>query len=81
MTEASYEWIAFLNADDAWSTTHLSELLNIVKDFPDSSIVSTKILEVEDSKKAPVFDASIQSNICMINYFYEAARNIAIVHL
>lgn len=80
MTEASYEWIAFLDADDAWSTTHLSELLNIIKDFPDSGMVSTKILEVEDSNKAPVFDASIQSNIRIINYFYEAARNIAIVH-
>lgn len=80
MIEASYEWIAFLDADDAWSKTHLSELLNIIKDFPESGMVSAKILEVEDSNKLPMLDSSIQANIRKVNYFYEAAQSISIVN-
>ena len=43
-------------------------------------MVSTKILEVEDSKQHSIFDPNIQSDIRVINYFYEASQNISIVN-
>lgn len=74
ITESKYEWIAFLDADDAWSEDHLSELSNIVRTFPDSHMVSTRTLQVKDSNKLPISTNTKFSNIRSIDYFYESSK-------
>jgi len=80
MTESHYKWIALLDADDAWSTNHLSELFNIIKEFPDSGIVSTKILELQDGKELSAVDEYKSSSIRSVNYFFEASKKISVIH-
>lgn len=72
--ESKYEWIAFLDADDAWSKDHLSELSKIVRTFPDSHMVSTRTLQVKDSNKVPIIKNTNFSNIRSIDYFYESSK-------
>ncbi len=31
---AKFQWIAFLDADDVWETTHLSELISAINSYP-----------------------------------------------
>lgn len=78
--ESKYEWIAFLDADDAWFKGHLKELSNIIKLFPNSRMVSAKVLQIKDSKKLPIIKDTNLSNIRSIDYFYECSRQTDILH-
>lgn len=80
IVESKHEWIAFLDADDAWDKQHLKELSVIIEKFPDSGMVSTRIMEVKDSKKSSIAKDNNVSNIRSIDYFYEASNITNIVH-
>lgn len=78
--ESKYEWIAFLDADDSWSKEHLMELFNIINIFPKSRMVSTRVLQVYDSKKLPITNNASLSNIRSIDYFYESSKEGSVIH-
>ena len=78
--ESKYEWTAFLDADDAWSKDHLSELCNIIRNFPNSRMVSTRVLQIKDSKKLPIIKDTNLSNIRSIDYFHESSKGADIIH-
>lgn len=78
--ESKYRWIAFLDADDAWSNDHLSELSNVIRAFPDSRMVSTRVLQINDSKELLVIKDTKLSNIRSIDYFYESSKRADTIH-
>lgn len=80
MSEAKYEWIAFLDADDAWSSFHLSELDKIINAYPLSKMVSTKVLQLDTSISITDIEKNTASVIRVADYFEEAAKDIAIIH-
>jgi succinoglycan biosynthesis protein ExoO len=46
ISKAKYEWIAFLDADDEWTPTKLSDMCNLSKKFPDCEFLSSAWIEV-----------------------------------
>ena len=77
---SKYQWIALLDADDMWKSNHLNELSKIIESYPLSGMVSTKVcLKNTDSKVLSV-DSSLGSNIKSIDYFYEASKDLTVIH-
>ncbi|MDU9048397.1 MAG: glycosyltransferase [Candidatus Electrothrix sp. Rat3] len=81
MQHAEGQWIAFLDADDAWMPEHLSELRRVTEAFPSAGLISTRCVEsatadlsVADKQK------SVPSSIRSVDYFYEASKNIGFVN-
>jgi len=79
MTEAKYDWIALLDADDAWSIHHLNELAEIIDAFPSTGMVSNKIIYVDTNQKPTATNEDESGNIRLIDYFLEAAKDVTIV--
>ena len=50
--ESTSEYIAFLDADDAWKDDHLSTLAKLIGDFPDAGLYCTGYRFVESTGKA-----------------------------
>lgn len=48
--QATYSWIALLDADDFWDRTYLKQSMKIVKRFPEIKIVATNYYKVFSSK-------------------------------
>jgi glycosyltransferase involved in cell wall biosynthesis len=48
---AKYNWIAFLDADDAWEKDNLLELQKLILEFPDAGLVSNSYKIVETNGK------------------------------
>lgn len=78
---AKFEWIAFLDADDFWSPAHLNELYKIIQSHPSSRMVSTQniIINVND-QPYPLVDENANFKIREIDYFFEAAKKLTVVH-
>lgn len=52
MTEAKYDYLAFIDADDEWEPDHLATLARLIKNYPECRIYSTcYMLQIND--KAP----------------------------
>lgn len=77
---STQNWIAFLDADDAWLNEHLSELYKLIKFYSEVGMVSTRIREVLDSNE--VLDLTPVKKGCFrrINYFHEASKYISIIN-
>lgn len=74
---AKYSWVAFLDADDMWLPSHLTELEKIIKKIPDASMVATKSFETQ--KDLPKYNK--ENNIIKeIDYFKLASKKIGIIH-
>lgn len=73
MIEAKYDWIAFLDADDAWSSDHLNELANIINISPSVGMVANNFLQIDTKLKPPITNGV--SNIRLVDYFLEASKN------
>lgn len=80
ITEASGEWIAFLDADDVWRNDHLQELKNLIAEFGDAGIVSTRSLEVDTANVSvePAHGRSWKRK--RIDYFRQAAVSKGVLH-
>ncbi|NHE55630.1 glycosyltransferase family A protein [Cyclobacterium plantarum] len=50
ISKAKFDWIAFLDADDAWKPNHLATFSDLIDSKPDISIVSTSWTDVFDGK-------------------------------
>ncbi|AVH49942.1 glycosyltransferase family 2 protein [Acinetobacter sp. SWBY1] len=77
---ANREWIAFLDADDAWLPDHLDELSNIINKHPNAKMLSTSCAQIEDSNEKFNVKNSLNSHIREIDYFYEASIKIGIIN-
>lgn len=73
MTEAKYNWIALLDADDAWSNDHLNELTNIINTYPSVGMVANDFLQINTDLNPPKVNEG--SNIRLVDYFLEASKN------
>lgn len=70
--EASYDWIAFLDADDLWEVNHLEEINKMMALFPDEKIYVTSF---EYSDGRVMFKHTRQTPIFKVeNYFKEAVK-------
>lgn len=79
ISNASFEWIAFLDGDDVWSPNHLSELKRIIELFPSSGLISTQHSKFDRSSELVFKLKTHDSHIRSINYFAEAAKSPSIV--
>lgn len=79
MTKAKYDWIALLDADDAWSINHLKELDKIISTCPSVGMVASKFLAINTSLKPPTMNEEEPNNIRFIDYFLEASKDIGII--
>lgn len=70
---ARSDWIAFLDADDAWSPTHLAELARIAERFPAADLLSTRWMRVREGEPWPAWPAGSTPELRRIDYFREAA--------
>lgn len=84
ITQAKYEWIAFLDGDDLWESNHLEEIVKMMKVFPENKIYVTSF---EFSDKRKMFKHERNNPIFKIdNYFKEAIKenllwtSIVVVH-
>lgn len=76
ITQAKYEWIAFLDGDDLWENNHLEEIMNMMEIYPDEKVFVTSF---EYSDKRKIFKHDRNSCIFIIdNYFKEAVDEILI---
>ncbi|MGP5296018.1 glycosyltransferase family 2 protein [Psychrobacter faecalis] len=70
--EASYDWIAFLDADDLWEVNHLEEINKMMALFPNEKIYVTSF---EYSDGRAMFKHARQTPVFKIeNYFKEAVK-------
>lgn len=74
---AKYNYIAFLDADDWWEPTYLSEMKNLIDAFPEAGIfgcgyrlVKNGVGRIADVAVEPAF------SVGLINYFEVYARNL-----
>lgn len=79
ISNASFEWIAFLDGDDLWSPNHLSELKKIIKLFPSSGLISTQHSKSYDESELYTRSEVCKSHIKSIDYFSEAAKKPSII--
>ena len=79
IADASYDRVAFLDADDWWRPTHLAELDTIASARPDAGIVATRVRQVRGAVGADAENDGPR-HIREIDYFDEAAADILIVH-
>mgnify|MGYP000879903501 CR=1 FL=1 len=74
--EAKYDWIAFLDADDLWTTEHLQEIIIMMQKFPEEKVFATSF---QFSDKRTMFKHPRREPIFKIdNYFKEATKEILI---
>ncbi|HSV43099.1 MAG TPA: glycosyltransferase family A protein [Candidatus Bathyarchaeia archaeon] len=49
--EAAFDYIAFLDADDSWEPGFLTEILNLIRKYPDCGIYATSFQRIISSSK------------------------------
>jgi len=77
MQAATSPWIAFLDADDIWLPNHLNEVRALSKQFPTAELLSTGHTRWTAGEALPRVASTSQRQL--IDYFYEASKNISIV--
>ena len=69
-------WLALLDADDAWLSDHLSELVRVATAFPEAGMISCAGCEVVASNVQRVIaDHPSEGLVQRVNYFERAANH------
>ncbi len=74
---ASTEWVASLDADDVWAPDQLDELTRMARAFPDAALLSTA--HRQWAHEGPLPNLRKKTSRRRVDYFFEAARDIAVV--
>ena len=77
---ASRPWVAFLDADDSWTTDHLEELSLLVKSFENVGIVATKSIEINTDLLPDIKVENKQWKRQCVDYFKCAAKISGLIH-
>ena len=80
MLAAKGQWIAFLDADDAWFPGHLDELARLADQFPEAGLVSTICIDAVGAKLPPAPEPGKPERRRRIDYFLEASGRIGILN-
>jgi glycosyltransferase involved in cell wall biosynthesis len=77
LAAARGEWIALIDADDAWAPDHLDEIAAMAAFHPQAGLVATSIREVWTHQDGNHGESPLRSasEIREIDYFWEAVRN------
>jgi|26BtaG_2_1085354.scaffolds.fasta_scaffold02219_4 glycosyltransferase involved in cell wall biosynthesis len=76
ITEARFEWVAFLDGDDLWLENHLEEVIKMINTFPNGKFLTTSF-EYSDNRK--VFKRKRDSTMFKVdNYFKEATKELLV---
>lgn len=87
--ECSTEWVAFLDADDLWSPTHLATLQDVAQEFPSAEWASTaQVIDWDSDPRLPsnlsdLWGSPVRRNVekCLIeSYFNLAASRQSLPH-
>lgn len=70
ITEATYEWVAFLDADDLWLEDHLSTLADMIDQYSEEKVFATSYIRSNQN----LLDSSDSSVRIVENYFTEALK-------
>lgn len=74
-------WIAFLDADDIWSSSHLENLFFAISNHPEVWMVSSRSARINHIKSVEnIFTNTEKPTSKLINYFQEAQDNIGVVN-
>lgn len=72
ITEAKFEWIAFVDSDDLWLENHLEEVANMITAYPAEKFFTTSFTYSDDRR---LFKHRRDSTIFKVeNYFKEAIK-------
>ncbi|WP_201626034.1 glycosyltransferase family 2 protein [Psychrobacter immobilis] len=72
ITEAQFDWIAFLDGDDLWFENHLEEVANMITAFPAENFFTTSFIYSDDRK---LFKHKRNSTIFKVeSYFKESIK-------
>lgn len=84
---SSGSWVAFIDADDAWTVGHLAELSVLIQKFDNAGIVSTRSMEVKSAqadlillKKDNLSKEEVYWKRQLVDYFRIAALTSGLVH-
>ncbi|WP_380784364.1 glycosyltransferase family 2 protein [Sphingomonas sp. R86520] len=77
IAHARHEWVAFVDADDAWYPDHLAELARAIASFPAAGMASTAYIKRPESPDLPARPAG-QGTISRTSLF-EACRHRNVV--
>jgi glycosyltransferase involved in cell wall biosynthesis len=77
LSVASSSWVAFIDADDIWSPSHLLEIRKLVSEFPGARLVGTA--HEEASAQADISVSPPEGERFLINYFKAASRDIGVI--
>lgn len=72
IANATFQWIAFLDADDTWTPNHLATLFDLIQKFPDDKVFCTSF--IRSTERANRQD---DSSVRIIeDYFKEAMQQL-----
>lgn len=68
------DWLAFIDADDVWTTNHLTELRDVIVSNPSSAVVSTTSRQFNDSDPGFLYKLVGKSSCRQIDYLADAGE-------
>lgn len=80
ISEARFEHIAFLDADDRWNPDHLQKLAQLITDFPDAGLYCTgyRYVEPGGESRRPVWDG-VERRGYVSRFFYSMTQSDLLV--